>query len=603
MNKYLFFFLINVFWGNICFSQKQGTIDSLQTLLKTAREDSTKVNLLNDLSWELISIGDYTKAAEQANEALQLSEKINSKKDIALSLNSIGIIYWYQGDYPKALEYEYKVLKISEEIGDKRRIAGSLNNIGNIYHEQGDLVKALEDQHKALKIYEEINARPDIANLFNNIGVIYRKQHDFAAALNYHYKALKIREEIGDKTAIASSLNNIGVLHYEQNDYPKALEHYTKALKIFEQLGDKKNITNLLINIGNNYFKQKRYVEALNYQNQSLIPANEIGYMEGIKEAEKSLSEIYQQLNDNAPALEHYKKYIAVRDTIFNETKSRQIAEMRTKYEVNQKEKEIALLTNEKKLQEIELYSIIIGILLVVIIVFVLYNRHHVKQKLLAEKHKLVIEKQLIEIEQRALLLQMNPHFIFNSLSSIGSLIYENKPQVAVKYLTMFSRLMRLILEYSLESSIPVSKEIELLKCYVELEQFRFEDKFDFTLNISPEVPLESTIPPMLIQPHVENAILHGLNSKTGKGHLEIKMDYINNTVVCQVKDDGIGRERSNLLNNKSSHKSMATGITQKRIELISQSQELPIQLRTEDLKTASGEAAGTLVEVIIPMQ
>jgi tetratricopeptide (TPR) repeat protein len=601
MYKISLFFLACVLYGSICFSRSD-TVDSLQTLLKTVKEDSSRVNVLNDLSWELITVGDYAKATEHANEAIQLSEKLNWKKGLALSLNTIGIIYWYQGDYPKALDYEYRVLKLGEETGDKKRIAGSLNNIGSIYHEQGDLDKALEDQHKALKIYEGINAKPDIANLFNNIGVIYRKKHDYVTAIDYHNKALKIREEIGDKTAIASSLNNIGVLQYEQNNYSLALEYYSKALKIFEELGDKKNITNLLINIGNNYFKQKKYEEALRYQNQSLIPAMEIGYLEGVKEAEKSLSEIYQQLNDNALALLHYKKYVDVRDSVFNETKSRQIAEMRTKYELNQKEKEIALLTNEKKLNEIELYSAIIGLLLISIIVFVLYNRHHVKQKLLAEKQKLVIEKQLIEIEQRALLLQMNPHFIFNSLSSIGSLIYENKPQIAVKYLTKFSRLMRLILEYSLEPAIPLSREIELLNCYIELEQFRFEDKFDFTLIIDPQTPTETNIPPMLIQPHVENAILHGLNSKSEKGHLKIKIGYTNNTIVFDVEDDGIGREKAKRQAAESTHKSMATNITQKRLELINQEGKAPIQLTIKDLKSVSGEAIGTLVKIVIPV-
>lgn len=599
MNKFFFIPFLFLILTNICFSQ--GRIDSLEKVLKTEGFDSSRVNTLDDISWELIGVGNYSKAIERANEALALSEKINYTKGTALALNTLGIVFWYQGDYPKALDYEYRVLRLSEETGDKRRIAGSLNNIGNIYHEQGDLQKALEDQLKALKIYEEINAKPDIANLYNNIGVIYRKQKDYKTALDYHSKALKIREELGNKMAIGSSLNNVGVLHYERNDYHQALENYTRALKIFEELGDKKNITNLLINIGNNYSKQKRYAEALVYQNKSLVPAREIGYMEGIKEAEKSLSEIYQQLNDNARALEHYKKYVDVRDSIFNETKSRQIAEMRTKYEVNQKEKEIALLTNEKKLKEIELYAIVIGILLIAIIAFVLYNRYHVKQKLLAEKQKLVVEKQLIEIEQRALLLQMNPHFIFNSLSSIGSLIYENKPQVAVKYLTKFSRLMRLILEYSLEPSIPVSKEIELLKCYVELEQFRFENKFNFTLDVSDEVPMETTIPPMLIQPHVENAILHGLTGKPGEGHLQIKVKSNDSCIEFEVIDDGIGREKAKQLASESTHKSMATNITQKRLELINQENQVPIRLVIEDKKGLNGEGAGTLVRVVIP--
>lgn len=582
---------------------QNSTIDSLQMALKKAKEDSLRVTILNDLSWELINIGDYANADAKANEAFHLSEKINFKKGASLSLNTIGIIYWYQGDYPKALEYQYKVLKISEETGDKRRIAGSLNNIGNIYHEQGDLSKALEDQYKALKIYEEIGDKPDIANLFNNIGVIYRKQNNYAEALKFHYKALKIREEIGDKSPVASSLNNIGVLYHEQNNYADALEQYNRALQIFKEIGDKKNIANLLINIGNNYFKQKNYHEALSYQEQSLIPAREIGYMEGIKETEKSLSEIYKHLNDDTSALEHYKKYVAVRDTIFNETKSRQIAEMRTKYEVNQKEKEIALLTNEKKLKEIELYSIILGILLISVLLFVLYNRYHVKQKFIAEKQKLIVEKQLIEIEQRALLLQMNPHFIFNSLSSIGSLIYEDKPQIAVKYLTKFSRLMRLILEYSLEPAIPLDKEIELLKCYVELEQFRFEDQFDFNVSVDPRISNNILIPPMLIQPHVENAILHGLNSKSGKGKLEIKISYSTDNIVCQVIDDGIGREKSMQKQNETNHKSMATDITKKRLEIINQNNSTPIQLMIEDLKSTEGLAAGTCVTIIIPTQ
>ncbi len=576
-------------------------IDSLKRLIEKGVLDTSKTKILTDLSWEYITVGDYKNAAEKTNEAITLSEKINYKKGLAQAFNMKGILYWFQGDYPKALDYQYKALKISEEIGDKLRIAGSLNNIGNIFHEQGDLQKALEDQLKALKIYVELDSKYEIANLYNNIGVIYRKQNNYATALEYHTKALKIREGLKDMPAVAGSLNNVGVLQYEQGNYAEASVHFDRALRIFQDLGDKKNMANLFINTGNNLFKQKKHQEALRNLEKSLATAREIGYLEGIKEAEKSLSDVYLETNDNGKALVHYKIFVTTRDSIFNETKSKQIAEMRTKYEVNQKEKEIELLTNEKKLKEIQLYSIIIGLLLIAVIVFVLYNRNHLKQRLVAEKQKIIIEKQLIEIEQRALLLQMNPHFIFNSLSSIGGLIYENKPPVAIKYLTMFSRLMRLILEYSLESAIPLSKEIELLKCYVELEQFRFEDKFDFKLTIDPETPLETTIPPMLIQPHLENAVLHGLTNKEGKGMLELKIDYTGKELIIQVIDDGIGREKAKGFSKESAlHKSMATSITQKRLELINQSGQQIIQQDIEDLKNTVGSASGTLVKIII---
>ncbi|MFY9309075.1 MAG: tetratricopeptide repeat protein [Bacteroidia bacterium] len=593
--SFLIFVLLCSAWA------QKPEIDSLIRIINSGVTDSAKTKLLTDLSWEYITIGDYKNAAEKTNEAIALADRIGYKKGLAQSFNMKGILYWFQGDYPNALDYQYKALKISEEIGDKPRIAGSLNNIGNIFHEQGDLQKALEDQLKALKIYEEIDAKYEIANLYNNIGVIYRKQNNYPTALEYHTKALTIREDLKDMPAVAGSLNNVGVLHYEQGNYAEAAVHFGKALLIFQDLGDKKNITNLFINIGNNLFKQKKYQEALVNLEKSLVQAQEIAYLEGIKEAEKSLSDAYLAMNDNGKALVHYKNFVATRDSIFNETKSRQIAEMRTKYEVNQKEKEIALLTNEKKLKEIQLYAIVIGLLLIAIIVFVLYNRYHLKQRLVAEKQKIIIEKQLIEIEQRALLLQMNPHFIFNSLSSIGGLIYENKPPVAVKYLTMFSRLMRLILEYSLEPVIPLSKEIELLKCYVELEQFRFEDKFDFKLTVDPKTPLETAIPPMLIQPHLENAVLHGLTNKEGKGTLDLKISCTDKSLIIEVKDDGIGREKAKEFSKSSTtHKSMATSITQKRLELINQSNKHSIQLEVEDLKNADGEAAGTLVRIII---
>lgn len=578
------------------------TIDSISGLIKSDVTDSTKTKLLTDLSWEFITIGDYKTAIEKTNEAVVLSEKINYKKGLAQAFNMKGIVFWFQGDYPQALDYQYKALKISEEIGDKPRIAGSLNNIGSIFQEQGDLNQALEDQLKALKIYEELNAKHDIANLYNNIGVLYRKQNNFSVALEYHTKALKIREELKDMPAVAGSLNNVGVLYYEQGNYSEAAVYFQRALVVFQDLGDKKNISSLFINVGNNLFKQKKYQEALDNLNKSRLTASEIGNLEGLKEAEKSLSDIYEAINDNGQALIHYKNFIAIRDSVFNETKSKQIAEMRTKYELNQKEKEIALLTNEKKLKEIQLYAIIIGLLLVAIIGFVLYNRYTLKQKLNAEKQKIIIEKQLVEIEQRALLLQMNPHFIFNSLSSIGGLIYENKPKVAVKYLTMFSRLMRLILEYSLESAIPLSKEIELLKCYVELEQFRFEDKFDFKLTVDSNAPLEATIPPMLIQPHIENAVLHGLTNKEGKGLLELSIVCNNDKeIIIEVRDNGIGREKSAEQSKKStSHKSMATNITQKRLELINQSGNHSVQFKIEDLKNPIGSPEGTLVQLII---
>jgi LytS/YehU family sensor histidine kinase len=210
----------------------------------------------------------------------------------------------------------------------------------------------------------------------------------------------------------------------------------------------------------------------------------------------------------------------------------------------------------------------------------------------------------LAEYEQKALHLQMNPHFVFNCLGSISSFIVQNGTDSAIKYLSKFSKLMRLTLEYSKESLIPIDKEIESLQNYLELEQLRFNNKFSFSIYKSDAIEDDMALPPLLLQPFVENAIIHGVIPKKEMGTIAIRFNIEKENLVCIVEDNGIGFEQSKLAkeNTVLAHKSMALDITKKRLEMIEASTKQRTDFSIEELKNGS-EVKGTKVVLNLPIQ
>jgi sensor histidine kinase YesM len=203
-----------------------------------------------------------------------------------------------------------------------------------------------------------------------------------------------------------------------------------------------------------------------------------------------------------------------------------------------------------------------------------------------------------------ALQSQMNPHFVFNCLGSISSFIVNNGKESAVKYLAKFSKLMRLTLEFSKESLISVDKEIDALQNYLELEQLRFNSIFDFTIEKSADIEDNMGIPPLLIQPFVENAIIHGVIPKKEMGPIAIRFNIEKENLVCTVEDNGIGFEQSKLAkeNTVLAHKSMALDITKKRLEMIEATTKQRTDFSIEELKNGS-EVKGTKVVLNLPIQ
>ncbi|MEM9837367.1 MAG: histidine kinase, partial [Bacteroidota bacterium] len=230
--------------------------------------------------------------------------------------------------------------------------------------------------------------------------------------------------------------------------------------------------------------------------------------------------------------------------------------------------------------------------------------RYRVKQVRKEAALKTRFNQQLAEVEMKALRAQMNPHFLFNSLNAIKYYVQQEKPAQAANYLNRFSRLIRMILQHSGEPLVTLARELEALNLYIEMEQLRFDEQFQYTLSVDPSIDLHATLlPPLLLQPYVENAIWHGLMHKLdGPGSLDIELTAQESGINCRIRDNGIGRQRAAAARSKSAQrkKSMGMDITRRRMEMSSQLTEWNFSVDVCDLHTQDGQAAGTEVSIDI---
>lgn len=238
----------------------------------------------------------------------------------------------------------------------------------------------------------------------------------------------------------------------------------------------------------------------------------------------------------------------------------------------------------------------------------IIYTIFMVRIYNIKKKQRLEFERkvEMSKVELKALRSQMNPHFIFNSLNSIQHYIFNSKSDEAIKYLSKFARLVRIILNNSDKPTVTVGEDLEALKLYLELEQMRFEEKFTYEIIIDDSVDEDYDImPPLLMQPYVENAILHGLNPMDVKGKLTIMLNSKNNFLICTIMDNGIGREKSAEIKRTMPfirHKSLGMKITEDRLKILNEINRSRLSVIITDLKDENNNPTGTKVELFVPL-
>ncbi|MBI4946098.1 MAG: tetratricopeptide repeat protein [Bacteroidetes bacterium] len=400
----------------------------------------------------------YDKAIEYYLKALKIKEESGDNKGMSDCYTNIGIVHYYQGLYDKAIEYYLKSLKIKEESGDKKGMSACYTNIGLVHHEQGSYDKAIEYYLMSLKIKEELGDKKGMSMCCNNIGLVHKDQGLYDKAIEYYLKALKIYVESGDKKGMSACYNNIGNVHLAQGSsstnqkvradkYDKAIEYYLKALKIDEESGDKNgiaivwgNIASLHITLADSVAttqneKIKHYNEAVNYGLKSLNLAREIKAIPMENSAAGFLQKAYKGLGNTIKALEYAEIFIATQDSMFKEEKTKALAGMEAKYQNEKKQLEIDKLGKEKELQlsenkkqRIVIFSVIAGLVLIIVFAVFVVNRLRITRK-----QKRIIETQKDEIEaQRDLVTEQKQHIENIHEELTDSIRYAERIQKAV---------------------------------------------------------------------------------------------------------------------------------------------------------------------------
>lgn len=596
----------------------QKRIDYSTKALDIARDFEQKeeeFHALVNIATGYAYLGNNTKALEYDLIALDIAKETNNDKFLSSVYAALGYDYYYLGNYEKSLEYNLKSLEIKNQMVEngllktEKSLAQSYNNIGTTYDLLKQFQKALKYHQKALQIRKKLSDSTGIARSLHNFGSVYEKQKEYKEALKYYQEALALREKLGSKREIAETLNNLGNIMKFLNDNEKALAYYNEALHLFTEINDKGRATFATNNIAGIYLKQKKPSKAYPYIIEGIELAIETGQKKTLGEIYANLVDYYVLTGDYKNAFKTQEKFLQLKDTLYSTNLAEKVSEMQTKYETERKEKEIVLLTKDNEIQSlkirkqsIQLYLLITVVLVVVLIGSLLFSRYKLKQK----HYHSELEKKNLETEQRLLRSQMNPHFIFNSLNSIQSYISGNDAFIAMTYLSKFAKLMRYILENSRKKMISLEDEVNTLQLYIELERIRFKQKFDFIIEIDPKLQPETTyIPPMLIQPFVENSIKHGLRNIKEQGHLQLNFKSNNEVIFCSINDNGIGRDQAQKLNKdkKGKHKSLGMHLTKERLEALNSESKSDIKVEIIDLKNEKGEPAGTEVQITLPFE
>lgn len=553
------------------------------------------------------NLSNYPKAIECNIYSYKIFEKQKDSFLMAIVLNSKGINQTYLSLYPDALDSFLKASSLFEKInkGNSQRHAEVFTNIGILYSKLEKYDLALEYYNKSLTINKLIEYDFAMANVLNNIGNVYDNYNQPEKAITYYQRSLEIMKKINNKYGIASALTNTGIAYTTLKDYKKALHYLNKTKVLFEELQDKNSLAIVHESIGNAYFESSELYLAKENYNLALSYANEINSIRRKASSLENLANINVSLKNYKSAYDDLKEAETLKDSFISVEKKEEIVRNEELYKYEKKEADLtAIHFKEQAIKESEIShqkfikntSIIGGssLAFTTIISFILYRR---KQKAKAKAKEAKFNLKVADTELKALRAQMNPHFIFNSLNSINEYISKNDTESATNYLTKFSKLMRETLEKSTESEILLEEDIQILKTYMDIENKRSNDSFTYKIIIDDAIePGNTLIPPMILQPFVENSIIHGLGPVKKNGEITISFIKNGDMMICSVEDNGIGRKKSSERKGQTKKQSLGMTITKNRIDILNNKRN------TNGTVNIIDQSNGTLIEVKLPL-
>ncbi len=513
-----------------------------------------------------------------------------------------GAEYLEMGEYQKGLELSLKALNIKLETADSVNLAGFYHQIGTIFkivgnnEKWGEYILLANSIAKKNEKYGDFYRRMD---LLNELGGYYFSKDDFVLAKKY-YDTLYVESSKRDYLAgITSATSNLVPLLKKEEQYIEALALSKKALSLAQKSGRKYKIIHNLVETAKLEIILKQYYNA----ERKILLAKELSIKYNYPDELISIYEIMAELNlkkrNYKLAYKNLSSYYTLKDSIEGGKTKEIIAELETKYQTEKKDNQIKILNQENLIQEEHIAfqnKTVIGLILLGVLSISFFA-------LFYTQYKLKSQNRILNMHQKLLRSQMNPHFIFNALIAIQNYILKNKKFEASDYLSQFAILMRSILGGSRNDFHTLKEEIEILNNYISLQQLRFENSFQFNLEVDEKIDTDTLqIPPMLIQPFIENAIEHGLRKIVENEKILIVKYFLDEkSLTIIIEDNGIGIEAHKDNKSETNHKSFAMEITNERLTNITKIYKEKIDIVVQDLSKTENRR-GTRIKFVIPL-
>lgn len=573
----------------------------------------------------------YAAALNQYRRALRIRQAMNDSVASAGTLNRLGDLHAFNNQGRLALTYYQNAYRIGQDYQYNQIMANATWGIGAVYQRQNQYSQALAYYQRSVKAEEDFYGQKSPWH-YQQIADLYKTQGQHEKALASYKISLAAQKDFYANKRPWTTVDvyqRMADLCKLQGKYDQSLTYLHQALAIAQSQtqGLKASLSAPVFNqLAQVYLAQGRYSTALANATRSLQVANQQPLSPIVQEASLTVSLTYAALQNYAKAYAYLQQHTAIRDRLLNGELDRR-ALLKNELELNQKQDQVNLLWKENQVQEGVVdglqqrnYALVAGLLLFLLLGLVLIRNNRRNQRtnrLLAEQARQLDEQRIRELEQTfehkqaetemaALRAQMNPHFIFNCLNSIKLYASENEAVKASDYLTKFARLIRLVLENSRSERVTLSNELEALRLYGEMEAMRFKDKLTCRLAVDPAIDADFVeIPPLLIQPYVENAIWHGLMHKEQGGTVWIRLEQPQEDLLqVIITDDGVGRAKAAELKSKSAthRKSYGMKMTGERLALINQLYHIETKVRIDDLVDTTGQPSGTQVVLQIPI-
>jgi tetratricopeptide (TPR) repeat protein len=547
---------------------------------------------------------------QKPNSFFRDSKNIFFTQRLGDSYQCLGVFYDIQGNYTKSLHFNLNSLRVWDIIEKSRNDlkyfirkskSSSLGNIGTVYEELGEYDKAIIYFNACLELKRKINDTQGIGITLGSIGTTHYFKNDLSQARTYYQKALDIFLSSDDKDNASIFTGNLAVVLMDENKLEEAIILLKKGIEIDKEIQKNRGVASKMGNIGLIYTKLNNYSNAEKYLKEALKLSKKLKITNVELDHHFYLSDLYEKSNRKDLALFHYKSYTILKDRLKNDDiiKKQTLLEAEFEFEKRQdkikaqQEKKVALIKLEKQKQKTVILLLIVLLIVSafsVYILFTIYRKRKNEQEILSAKKQL-------EIEYKLLRTQMNPHFIFNVLNSIHNYINQESNEKASYLLLKFSKLIRNILQHSTKEEIYLDEELKQLELYILIEESRFSNSFTHKIVIHNELECDKVlVPPMLLQPFVENAIIHGLAPlKDRKGELIIDIEEVSaqNLLKISIIDNGIGM--NHVSKEDKTHESLSIKLITERLEILNKSKQNSIEF--------SSLEEGTKVVLIIPFK